>query len=150
VEYSSKLSEGDFEGLLVQCLPKDRVLGYTSTGIHKDEWIFCMEGRSLKKFASQGQQKSFIIALKVAQFRYLKKQYKSAPILLLDDIFDKLDDARVDYLIDMVCGKEFEQVFITDTNLLRMKKLLENREKDYRLFPIANGIVQETEIVEPA
>jgi DNA replication and repair protein RecF len=143
VEYSSKLSEGDLEGLLVQCLPKDRVLGYTSTGVHKDDWIFCMENRSLKKFASQGQQKSFIIALKVAQYRYLKKLYKSAPILLLDDIFDKLDDSRVNYLIDMVCGDEFEQVFITDTNLLRMKKLLENRDKDYRLFPIANGKVQE-------
>ena len=150
VEYSSNLMEGDFEGLLAQCLPKDRVLGYTSTGIHKDDWIFCMEGKSLKKFASQGQQKSFIIALKVAQYRYLKKQYKSAPILLLDDIFDKLDDTRVNCLIDMVCGKEFEQVFITDTNLLRMKKLLESRDKDYRLFPISQGIIQETEIVEPA
>jgi DNA replication and repair protein RecF len=75
-------------------------------------------------------------------------QYKSAPILLLDDIFDKLDDARVNYLIDMVCGEEFEQVFITDTNLLRMKKLLENRDKDYRLFPIAGGVIQEKELIE--
>ena len=147
VEYSSNLFEGDFEGLLAQAQPKDKVLTYTSTGVHKDDWIFCMEGKSLKKFASQGQQKSFIIALKVAQFRYLKKQYSSAPILLLDDIFDKLDDTRVNCLIDMVCGDEFEQVFITDTNLLRMKKLLENREKDYRLFPIAGGMIQEKEIV---
>ena len=142
VEYSSKLFEGDFEGLLVQALPRDRVLTYTSTGVHKDDWIFCMEGRSLKKFASQGQQKSFIIALKIAQYRYLKKQYKSAPILLLDDIFDKLDDTRVNCLIDMVCGDEFEQVFITDTKLLRRKKLLENRDKEYRLFPISGGIIQ--------
>ncbi len=109
-----------------------------------------MEGKSLKKFASQGQQKSFIIALKVAQFRYLKKQYASPPILLLDDIFDKLDDTRVNSLIDLICSNEFEQVFITDTNLQRMKKLLETREKDYRLFPISSGLVQETEIVEPA
>ncbi|HTB30712.1 MAG TPA: DNA replication and repair protein RecF, partial [Bacteroidia bacterium] len=134
------------EGLLVQALGKDRAVTYTTMGVHKDDWIFCMEGKSLKKFASQGQQKSFIIALKVAQYRYLKKQYASAPILLLDDIFDKLDDTRVNCLIDMVCGDEFEQVFITDTNLLRMKKLLENREKDYRLFPIAGGMIQETEI----
>ncbi len=146
VEYSSNLMEGDFEGLLYQAQQKDKALTYTSTGVHKDDWIFCMEGKSLKKFASQGQQKSFIIALKVAQYRYLKKQYKSAPILLLDDIFDKLDDSRVNYLIDMVCGDEFEQVFITDTNLLRMKKLLENRDKDYRLFPIAGGAIQEKEI----
>jgi DNA replication and repair protein RecF len=146
VEYSSNLMEGNFEDLLVNSIGKDRVLTYTTMGIHKDEWIFCMEGRSLKKFASQGQQKSFIIALKVAQYRYLKKKYASAPILLLDDIFDKLDDTRVNCLIDMVCSDEFEQVFITDTNLLRMKKLLENRDKDYRLFPIAGGIIQETEI----
>ena len=98
VEYSSNLSEGDFADLLANSIAKDRVLTYTSTGIHKDEWIFCMEGKSLKKFASQGQQKSFIIALKVAQYRYLKKQYASAPILLLDDIFDKLDDTRVNCL----------------------------------------------------
>jgi DNA replication and repair protein RecF len=146
VEYSSNLFEGDFEGLLVQALHKDRAVTYTTMGVHKDDWIFCMEGKSLKKFASQGQQKSFIIALKVAQYRYLKKQYKSAPILLLDDIFDKLDDTRVNCLIDMVCGDEFEQVFITDTNLQRMKKLLENRDKDYRLFPIAGGMIQEIEI----
>lgn len=156
VEYTSNLMEGDFEGLLAQAQPKDKVLTYTSTGIHKDDWIFCMEGKSLKKFASQGQQKSFIIALKVAQYRYLKKhphpqhgEKRGAPILLLDDIFDKLDDTRVNCLIDMVCGDEFEQVFITDTNLLRMKKLLENREKDYRLFPISNGIVQGTHVAEP-
>jgi DNA replication and repair protein RecF len=147
VEYSSKLSEGDFAELLVHAIQKDRVLSYTTTGVHKDDWIFCMEGKSLKKFASQGQQKSFIIALKVAQYRYLKKQYSSAPILLLDDIFDKLDETRVNCLINMVCADEFGQVFITDTNLHRMKKLLENREKDYRLFPIEGGIIQETEIV---
>lgn len=147
VEYSSNLMEGNFEDLLVNSIGKDRVLTYTTMGIHKDEWIFCMEAKSLKKFASQGQQKSFIIALKVAQFRYLKKQYASAPILLLDDIFDKLDDTRVNCLIDMVCGEEFEQVFITDTNLQRMKKLLENRDKDYRLFPIVSGMIQEEQLI---
>lgn len=146
IEYSSNLTEGDFAELLANSLPKDRALTYTTMGIHKDDWIFCMEGKSLKKFASQGQQKSFIIALKVAQYRYLKKQYKSSPILLLDDIFDKLDDTRVNCLIDMVCGNEFEQVFITDTNLQRMKKLLEKRDKEYRLFPIAGGMIEEQEI----
>lgn len=150
IEYSSKLMEGDFATLLTHALPKDRVLAYTTMGVHKDDWIFCMEGKSLKKFASQGQQKSFIIALKIAQYRYLKKHYTSSPILLLDDIFDKLDETRVNYLIDMVCADEFGQVFITDTDLLRMKKLLENRDKEYRLFPIANGVIKETEIVEPA
>lgn len=150
VEYSSKLMEGDFAELLVHSLAKDRVLNYTTTGVHKDDWIFCMEGKSLKKFASQGQQKSFIIALKVAQYRYLKKYYNSSPILLLDDIFDKLDDTRVNCLIDMICANEFGQVFITDTNLVRMKTLLENRDKDYRLFPIANGVIKETEMAEPA
>ncbi len=143
VEYSSKLMEGSFVDLLTHALAKDRVLAYTSTGVHKDDWIFCMEGKSLKKFASQGQQKSFIIALKIAQYRYLKKYYASSPILLLDDIFDKLDETRVNCLIDMVCADEFGQVFITDTNLVRMKNLLETRDKEYRLFPITVGTVQE-------
>lgn len=143
VEYSSQLAEGDFEALLHQSLVKDRIVTYTTTGIHKDDWLFFIADKSIKKFASQGQQKSYIIALKIAQYRYLKKFYASSPIILLDDIFDKLDDIRVNALVDMVCTEEFEQVIITDTSGTRMKKLLENRDKDYRIFQIADGVVQE-------
>jgi DNA replication and repair protein RecF len=143
VEYSSNLMEGDFEGLLYQAQQKDKVLTYTSCGIHKDDWIFFMEDKSLKRFASQGQQKSFIIALKLAQYRYLKSRYSSAPILLLDDIFDKLDENRVNSLIELVCSDEFGQVFITDTNLVRMKRLLQSKDKEHKLFPIAAGKMEE-------
>lgn len=116
VEYNSQLFEGDYAGLLVRAENKDRAVLYSTTGIHKDDWVFTNEGYPLKKFASQGQQKSFIIALKIAQFHFLKNHFNSPPILLLDDIFDKLDEERVSFLIDMVTGEDFQQVFITDTS----------------------------------
>ncbi len=145
LEYSSQLLEGDYADLLNKALGKDKAVLYSTTGIHKDEWLFTKENYPLKKFASQGQQKSFIIALKLAQFLYLKKQYKSPPIMLLDDIFDKLDEERVSYLIDMVTGPDFEQVFITDTSHTRMHKLLEKKKKDFRIFTISEGALQEAQ-----
>ncbi len=145
--YSTQLTEGDYATLFAKALDKDRMVQYTTMGIHKDDWAFLKDGHPLKKFASQGQQKSFIIALKIAQFHFLKKLVGFPPIVLLDDIFDKLDEARVSYLIDMVTGKDFEQVFITDTSHTRMKKLLEKKEKDYRIFPISEGSM--TEVQEP-
>lgn len=145
LEYSSQLLEGDFPTLLKKSLPKDKAVLYSTTGIHKDDWLFFKGEHSLKKFASQGQQKSFIIALKLAQFLYLKKHYNSPPIMLLDDIFDKLDEERVNYLINMVTDKDFEQVFITDTNHSRMHKLLEKKNKEHKIFPISEGALQEAQ-----
>lgn len=145
LQYFSQLQEGDYATLLQKALTKDRVVLYSSTGIHKDDWLFFKEGHSLKKFASQGQQKSFIIALKLAQFLFLKNRYNSPPIMLLDDIFDKLDEERVSYLIDMVTGKDFEQVFITDTNHKRMHQLLEKKHKEHRIFPVSEGKVKTTQ-----
>jgi len=145
LKYSSQLLEDDFASLLTKSESKDRAVLYSTTGIHKDDWLFFKEGYSLKKFASQGQQKSFIIALKLAQFFFLKKHYQSPPIMLLDDIFDKLDEERVSYLINMVTGPEFEQVFITDTNQNRMKELLEKKDKEYKIFPISQGSPQQVE-----
>jgi DNA replication and repair protein RecF len=139
LQYSSQLLEEDFASLIQKAVAKDKVVQYSTTGIHKDDWLFFKGDHSLKKFASQGQQKSFIIALKLAQFLFLKKHYKSPPIMLLDDIFDKLDENRVSYLINMVTGPDFEQVFITDTNQNRMKQLLEQKDKDFRIFPISEG-----------
>jgi DNA replication and repair protein RecF len=143
IQYSSQLSEGDFEDLFTKALSKDKAVLYTTTGVHKDDWLFFKEDYSLKKFASQGQQKSFIIALKLAQFHFLKKRYNSPPIVLLDDMFDKLDEERVNYLINMVSGKEFGQVFITDTSYSRMKQLLEQKDKECRIIPISEGSLQE-------
>ncbi len=145
--YSSQISEGDYGTLFNKAVDKDRMVQYTTTGIHKDDWIFLKDGHPLKKFASQGQQKSFIIALKIAQFHFLKKYFGFPPIVLLDDIFDKLDEARVSYLINMVTGEDFQQVFITDTSHTRMKNLLEKKDKDYRIFPINEGSMDE--VAEP-
>ena len=145
LQYSSQLQEGDFAGLLQKALPKDKAVLYSSTGIHKDDWLFFEEGRSLKRFASQGQQKSFIIALKLAQFFFLKKHYNSPPVMLLDDLFDKLDDQRVSFLINMVTGPDFGQVFITDTNPERMHGLLEKKNKEHRIFPINEGILKQAQ-----
>jgi len=145
--YSSQLAEGEYAEIFKKAVDKDRAVSYTTTGIHKDDWIFLNNEHPLKKFASQGQQKSFIIALKIAQFHFLKKHFGFPPIVLLDDIFDKLDEDRVSYLINMVTGEDFQQVFITDTSHNRMKNLLEKKGKDYRIFPINEGALEE--VAEP-
>lgn len=145
--YSSQLDDGDYAEIFKNAIVKDRAVQYTTTGIHKDDWQFLNNGHPLKKFASQGQQKSFIIALKIAQFHFLKNHFGFAPIVLLDDIFDKLDEDRVSYLINMVTGTDFQQVFITDTSHTRMKNLLEKHGKDYRIFPINEGAMDE--VAEP-
>jgi len=147
LQYSSQLSEGDYADLMAKSLNKDRAVLYSTTGVHKDDWLFMKDGHPLKKFASQGQQKSFIIALKIAQFHFEKKHFGFAPIVLLDDIFDKLDEERVSYLINMVTGEEFEQVFITDTSHTRMKRLLEKKNKAHKIFPVNEGSA--SEITEP-
>ncbi|HXP51977.1 MAG TPA: DNA replication/repair protein RecF [Bacteroidia bacterium] len=143
LEYSSQLSDGEYADIFSMAIDKDRIVQYTTTGVHKDEWLFLKDGYPLKKFASQGQQKSFIIALKIAQFHFLKKHFNFPPIVLLDDIFDKLDENRVSYLINMVTGNDFHQVFITDTSHTRMKNLLEKKGKDYKIFPINEGALDE-------
>jgi DNA replication and repair protein RecF len=145
--YSSQIAEGDYADLFAKAIDKDRAVNYTTTGVHKDDWVFLKDDHPLKKFASQGQQKSFIIALKIAQFHFLKKHFSFSPIVLLDDIFDKLDEDRVSYLINMVTGKDFEQVFITDTSHTRMKNLLDKKGKDYKIFPISEGNLNE--VAEP-
>ncbi len=145
--YSSQISEGEYADIFSKALDKDRAVQYTTAGVHKDDWLFLKDGHPLKKFASQGQQKSFIIALKIAQFHFLKKHFNFPPIVLLDDIFDKLDEDRVSYLINMVTGKDFKQVFITDTSHTRMKNLLDKKGQDYRIFPINEGALDE--VTEP-
>lgn len=140
VLYQSHLDDKGFEELLKESLRTDIQRQFTSKGIHKDDWTFEMENVSLKKYGSQGQQKSFIIALKLAQLFYIKESLSIAPILLLDDIFDKLDKNRVEALIGLVSKYVFgSQIFITDTDQERMQNLLENIVDDYRLFEVVNG-----------
>lgn len=112
----------------------DRKSGYTNFGIHKDDYIFQINDKSVKRFGSQGQQKSFALALKLSQFDYIHARKGIKPILLLDDIFDKLDKKRTSHLLDLVGQKHFGQVFITDTNEVRVKEILESHNIENKIF----------------
>jgi len=122
--------------LLKNSLEKDRILQYTSCGIHKDDLNFEIDQFPIKKFGSQGQQKSFLIALKLAQFDYLKIELNSSPILLLDDIFDKLDNNRVKQLIQLVNNDEFGQIFISDTDYDRTENIIKKIDSSYKMFEL--------------
>ena len=116
---------------------------YTSVGIHKDDLIFEIDGFPIKKFGSQGQQKSFLIALKLAQFEFIKEQKHTKPLLLLDDVYDKLDEQRFTKLLQMVSSDAFGQVFITDTHPDRMNELFNQMKVDHRIFLVENSLVKE-------
>lgn len=134
--YESHLFENDTLTLLAQNLQKDRALQYTSVGIHKDDLAFHIDGFPIKKFGSQGQQKSFLIALKLAQFEFVKKQSGEKPILLFDDIFDKLDETRVSKIVKMVNQEEFGQLFISDTHPERTENIVKTTHQSYKIFSL--------------
>ena len=137
VIYESDLSDNNFGTLLDQNLEKDRMLTYTSTGIHKDDLLFEMNGISMKRTASQGQQKSFLIALKLSQMNRIKELTGKTPILLLDDIFDKLDDSRVSQLIELVNQEHFGQIFITDTSRERTENVVKRINEESKIFDLS-------------
>ncbi len=140
--YDSQLLSHDFLELLNKQLDKDRALERTTVGIHKDDLQFTIhDGMPLKKFGSQGQQKSFLIALKLAQYAFLRNRKQYKPLLLLDDIFDKLDDQRTKKLMRMVSEDEFGQIFLTDTDSIRIKKIFQEIGKPIRIFDIQGGHV---------
>ena len=139
--YESDLSDNSFGDLLQQNLEKDRILTYTAKGIHKDDLLFEMNGIAMKKTASQGQQKSFLIALKLSQMNRIKELTGKTPILLLDDIFDKLDDKRTHKLMQMVSDDEFGQIFLTDTDAKRIKRIFDAIASPVRIFDIGGGEV---------
>lgn len=141
LQYQSQLGDASFADLLIQSVEKDKVLERTTIGIHKDELIFTIRGMPLKKFGSQGQQKSFLIALKLAQYAYLQKHKGFKPLLLLDDIFDKLDDSRMHKLMEMVSHRDFGQIFITDTGRERVLALFNRINVPVTLFEVNNGSV---------
>jgi len=132
--YESHLFERDLLTLLQENLVKDRALQYTSVGIHKDDLSFEIDSYPIKKFGSQGQQKSFLIALKLAQFEFLKKQSGVKPILLFDDIFDKLDESRVAKIVEMVNSDTFGQLFISDTHPERTEAIIKSTHQTYKMF----------------
>src|SRR5690606_2249117 len=129
-----------FMHLLESSLEKDRILERTTQGIHKDDLLFTIHGEmALKKFGSQGQQKSFLIALRLAQYTYLQEQNKFKTLLLLDDIFDKLDESGTKKLMQMVSDDEFGQIFITDTDAARIRKIFDEIQQPIRIFDIEGG-----------
>lgn len=136
VIYESHLLENSFENLLKESLEKDRMLTYTSKGIHKDDLLFEMDSVLIKKIGSQGQQKSFLISLKLAQMSLIKELTNKTPILLLDDIFDKLDDSRVSQLIELVNQENFGQIFITDTHRERTESIVKKINEESIIFEI--------------
>lgn len=142
LDYQSQLNEKRFDELLANSIDRDRVLERTTTGIHKDDLVFTLSHMPLKRFGSQGQQKSFLIALKLAQYAYLQKFKGFKPILLLDDIFDKLDDLRVHKLMEMVSHHDFGQIFITDTGRERVRTIFDSINVKVTLFEVESGVIK--------
>jgi DNA replication and repair protein RecF len=139
--YESQLEKQDYKILLEQSIERDMALCFTSAGIHKDDLIFMLDDYPIKKYGSQGQQKSFVIALKLAQFDYTKDVKGFKPILLFDDIFDKLDESRVKQIVRLVGNNSFGQVFLTDTDRDRINKIFQGLDISYRLFQVLDGQV---------
>ncbi len=136
LQYKSQLENHKMSDLLTKNIHKDKILQYTSIGIHKDDLIFKIDAYPIKKYGSQGQQKSYLIALKLAQFDFIKKQADIKPILLLDDIFDKLDENRVSQLVQLVNEENFGQLFISDTNRNRTEKIIKKTKQTYKIFEL--------------
>ncbi|MDG0972568.1 MAG: DNA replication/repair protein RecF [Crocinitomicaceae bacterium] len=150
LEYKSHLLEGDFLEQLKLAEGQDHRKQFTTIGIHKDDLIFTINGHPVKRFGSQGQQKSYLIALKLAQFEWLTRHLKVKPIMLLDDIFDKLDNKRVGRLMELVSDNNFGQVLVTDTDEERVKRIFDNIQLPFKLFKVHENevTVSQKEIVE--
>lgn len=137
--YTSPLFENDFAILLAESIEKDRILQRTTVGVHKDDLKLILDKHPAKKFASQGQKKSFVLSLKLAQYHWLRELKGELPILLLDDIFDKLDKKRVQQLIDLLKQPNFGQVFITDTDQNRVEEIMNSLNLEHEIFVIREG-----------
>lgn len=148
LEYRSQLNEAPLADWLKTFERKDAFSQHSNAGIHRDDLIFTIKGHPIKKFGSQGQQKSFIIALRLAQFEWLKKQLGITPVLLLDDIFDKLDQDRVRKLMELVSNHYFGQVLVTDTDIDRMRSIFEVNNADFQLFEVHQGTIYKLETKE--
>lgn len=137
--YHSHHQKGDMESQLRSNHDRDKILGYTTRGVHRDDLEFLLDGHPVKKVGSQGQIKTFFIALKLAQYEFLQKNCRFFPILLLDDMFDKLDNLRGSRLIELVSRDTFQQIFITDTQRDRLLGIVEKTGKSYAFFNVDNG-----------
>jgi DNA replication and repair protein RecF len=141
LKYVSTIQQ-DYKAALQAAIKKDCNLEHTSIGVHRDDLDFLLNENQVKKFASQGQQKTYLLALKLAQYEFIKTKKDVKPLLLLDDIHDKLDAHRFKKLIDIVSSNEFGQIFITDTHTERMQQLFANNP-DRKIFKVENATVME-------
>lgn len=141
LEYRSALDEtsGRLYDLLRQSRERDRLLGHTTQGVHRDDLLMMLAHELIKRVGSEGQNKTFLISLKLAQYRLLSQRNAERPMLLLDDIFDKLDAERVGRIISLVGGEDFGQIFITDTNRKYLDEIIHNWGEDYRIFGVEHG-----------
>ena len=140
IEYVSELSSSSLESLLAASFERDRIMKYTTCGIQRDDFSFTMDGYPIRRHGSQGQQKSFLVSLKFAQYEIMKKKYGFAPILLLDDVFDKLDMERISNLLQMVASNDFGQIFITDSNKVRMSGIVDGLTPDRVYYETVGGV----------
>lgn len=142
--YESHAAQGDLLQLIQESRQRDRIMGYSLKGVHKDDLIMRLSEFPIKREGSQGQNKTYLIALKLAQFEFLKRTgSQTTPLVLLDDIFDKLDASRVEQIVKLVAGDNFGQIFITDTNRDHLDKILKKIDGDYKLFEVEGGMVTE-------
>ena len=140
LNYISHCQRGPLLEVIQRDRFKDRAVGYSLHGVHRDDLEFMLGDHLMKREGSQGQNKTFVISLKLAQFDFLKRtNSKTTPLLLLDDIFDKLDAGRVEQIVNLVAGDEFGQIFITDTNRDHLDQILSASSHDYRIFHVDNG-----------
>ena len=139
LSYHSQHHDRDIKTKMLATRDRDRILGYSTQGIHKDDLEMLLGDYPIKRVGSQGQNKTYLISLKLAQFDFLKRTHNLSPLLLLDDIFDKLDSVRVKKIIELVSGDTFGQIFITDTNREHLDLLLLQLEQDATIFTVENG-----------
>ena len=139
LSYRSDLESATLNELLLQNAERDRVMQHTTVGIHRDDLTMLLDGHVLRRIGSQGQRKTFLITLKLAQYEFLKKQNGRNPILLLDDIFDKLDERRVQQLIALVAHENYGQIFLTDSNKIRLDSIIQNLTQEYKILTATRG-----------
>lgn len=142
IEYRSELASASMGELLLASRERDIVNGFTTSGVHRDDMSLRIGGYPLRKYGSQGQQKSFLMSLKLAQYRILAEVRGERPLLLLDDLFDKLDTSRVENLLTLVAGDDFGQIFITDCNRSRLETILSRAGEKYALFMVEGGDIR--------
>lgn len=143
LSYESHARDNDLVEVFKENRQRDSIMGYSLRGIHKDELNMLLDDFPIKREGSQGQNKTYLVALKLAQFDFLKRRGTTIPLLLLDDIFDKLDAARVEQIIKLVGGDNFGQIFITDTNREHLDRILRKVGGDYKMFLVDKGVITE-------